>query len=84
MIVWGFSLIYFVILIDNFRVMEENNENKKETNLNEPQVNYPQPKLKKQGVNRETFDFDAEFAKGLTSEEAREESLRKIRLWRKK
>jgi len=36
--------------------------------------------LKKE-KNRDTFDFDAEFARGLTVEEAKEESIRRIREW---
>lgn len=31
--------------------------------------------------NRDTFDFDTEFAKGLTLEEAKAESIRRIREW---
>lgn len=34
--------------------------------------------LKKE-KNKNTFDFDAEFARGLTVEEAKSESIRKIR-----
>lgn len=33
------------------------------------------------GIDHETFDFDAEFAKGLTLEQAKAESIRRIREW---
>lgn len=36
--------------------------------------------LKKE-KNKDTFDFDAEFARGLTLEEAKAESIRRIREW---
>ena len=32
-------------------------------------------------MKKNTFDFDAEFAKGLTLEEAKAESIRRIREW---
>lgn len=35
---------------------------------------------KKQGIG-EDFDFDTEFAKGLTVEEAKEIAVKKIRAW---
>ncbi|WP_394776774.1 hypothetical protein [Flavobacterium sp.] len=38
-------------------------------------------KQKFKGIDQDTFDFDAEFAKGLTLEEAKVESIRKIREW---
>ena len=56
-------------------------ENEKNNKVEEPRVEYEVQKPKFKGINRETFDFDAEFAKGLTLEEAKAESKRKIREW---
>ena len=35
----------------------------------------------KEESKKDSFDFDAEFAKGLTVEEAKSESIRRIREW---
>ncbi|KDN54431.1 hypothetical protein [Flavobacterium seoulense] len=42
---------------------------------------YEFSKQKQQGIDHATFDFDAEFEKGLTVEEAKAESIRRIREW---
>ena len=47
----------------------------------EPAVNYEVSKPEQQGIDHATFDFDAEFAKGYTPEEAKAESIRRIREW---
>ena len=47
----------------------------------EPAVNYDVSKPKQQGIDPATFDFDAEFEKGYTPEEAKAESIRRIREW---
>lgn len=47
----------------------------------EPAVNYDISKPKQQGIDHATFDFDAEFEKGYTAEEAKAESIRRIREW---
>ena len=49
--------------------------------VEEPTVVYKTSKLKSQGIDRETFNFDEEFAKGLTPEQAKAESIRKTREW---
>ncbi len=36
---------------------------------------------KQKGIDPETFDFDAEFKKGYTPEEAKAESIKRIREW---
>lgn len=36
---------------------------------------------KQKGINPEAFDFDAEFKKGYTPEEAKAESIKRIREW---
>ncbi|MFA9186866.1 hypothetical protein AAGV33_04880 [Flavobacterium sp. FBOR7N2.3] len=47
----------------------------------EPAVNYDVSKPKQQGIDHATFDFDAEFKKGYTPEQAKAESIRRIREW---
>ncbi|MGN7810665.1 MULTISPECIES: hypothetical protein [Flavobacterium] len=61
--------------------MSSDKENKKNNKVEEPRVEYEVQKPKFKGIDRETFDFDAEFAKGLTPEEAKEEAKRRIREW---
>ncbi|MEN2415505.1 hypothetical protein [Flavobacterium mesophilum] len=61
--------------------MDSDKENKKDNKVEEPATEYEIQKPKRQGIDRETFDFDAEFAKGLTLEEAKAESIRRIREW---
>lgn len=60
--------------------MSSDKENKK-NKVEEPRVEYEVQKPKFKGIDPETFDFDAEFAKGLTLEEAKAESKRRIREW---
>ena len=38
-------------------------------------------KIKFNGIDRATFDFDKEFKNGYTPEEAKAESIRRIREW---
>lgn len=61
--------------------MSLDKENKKNDKVEDPAVEYEIQKPKFKGIDRETFDFDAEFAKGLTLEEAKAESIRRIREW---
>jgi hypothetical protein len=56
--------------------MPDNNPHK--SKLNEPTSAYQVDK--QQGIG-EKFDFDKELKKGLTIEEAKEISLKKIRSW---
>ncbi|MBP4136615.1 hypothetical protein [Flavobacterium geliluteum] len=56
---------------------KENNNNKVE----EPALQYDPQQSKFKRIDPDTFDFDAEFAKGLTLEEAKEESIKRIREW---
>lgn len=51
--------------------MDSKNENENNNKVEEPRVEYEVQKPKFKGIDRETFDFDAEFAKGLTPEEAK-------------
>ncbi|NJM79462.1 MAG: hypothetical protein HC854_07355 [Flavobacterium sp.] len=56
--------------------MKDKNQNKKQ--VNEPVSVY---KIKKQQGIGADFDFDREFAKGLTVEEARAEMHKRIAKW---
>ena len=58
--------------------MEDKNTNKK--TVEEPSTVYTERK-QQQGIG-EYFDFDKEFAKGLTIEEAKAEMHRRIQLWK--
>lgn len=61
--------------------MDSDKENKKIGKVEEPKVEYEIQKPKFKGIDPETFDFDAEFAKGLTPEEAKAEAKRRIKEW---
>ncbi|WP_433835393.1 hypothetical protein [Flavobacterium anhuiense] len=61
--------------------MGKDKENKKIDKVEEPATEYEIQKPIRQGIDPETFDFDAEFAKGLTPEEAKAETKRRIREW---
>lgn len=61
--------------------MDSEEENKKKNKVEEPATEYEIQKPKFKGIDPDTFDFDAEFAKGLTLEEAKAEAKRRIREW---
>ncbi|MFW0738558.1 hypothetical protein [Flavobacterium sp. T12S277] len=61
--------------------MKKKNEKPRVSKVEEPAVEYEVQKSKFKGIDQETFDFDAEFAKGLTPEEAKAESIRRIGEW---
>ncbi|GIQ57464.1 hypothetical protein Flavo103_06000 [Flavobacterium collinsii] len=61
--------------------MKKKKEEVRASKVEEPAVEYEVQKSKFKGIDQETFDFDAEFAKGLTPEEAKAESIRRIREW---
>lgn len=52
--------------------------------LEEPEVWYQISKLKEESEKETDLDFDKEFANGYTLEEAKAESIKKIREWRGK
>lgn len=58
--------------------MEKDSTNKK--NVEEPSTVYNERKQQK-GIGKD-FDFDKQFAKGLTIEEAKAEMHRRIKLWK--
>ncbi|RED21986.1 hypothetical protein BD847_3478 [Flavobacterium cutihirudinis] len=64
--------------------MDSDKENKK-NKVEEPRVEYEIQKPKFKGIDPETFDFDAEFAKGLTPEEFKAEMSKRIKAypWKK-
>ena len=61
--------------------MNSKKENPKITKVEEPTVAYETSKIKFQGIDRATFDFDEEFKNGYTLEEAKAESIKRIREW---
>lgn len=65
--------------------MKAKKEDEKNNKVEEPAVEYQATKPKFKGIDHETFDFDAEFAKGLTSEEFKAEMHKRIKAypWKK-
>jgi hypothetical protein len=61
--------------------MNPKKENSKITKVEEPAVVYGSSKNKLQGIDKATFDFDEEFKNGYTLEEAKAESIKRIREW---
>jgi len=61
--------------------MNPKKENPKTHKVEEPADVYETSKLKQKGIDSATFDFDEEFKNGLTPEEAKAESIRRIREW---
>lgn len=49
--------------------------------LEEPSILYEIAKLKEESEKETNFDFDKEFENGYTVEEAKVESIKKIREW---
>lgn len=47
----------------------------------EPSVGYETSKIGFKGIDRATFNFDEEVKKGFTPEQAKAESIRRIREW---
>jgi hypothetical protein len=61
--------------------MNAKKENQKITKVEEPSVDYEVSKTKFKGIDRATFNFDEEMKKGYTPEEAKAESIKRIRAW---
>ena len=61
--------------------MNPKKANSKIAKVEEPSVVYETSKVEFKGIDRATFDFDEEFKNGYTLEEAKTESIRKIREW---
>jgi len=61
--------------------MNPKKDNSKINKAEEPSTTYEISKIKFKGIDRASFDFDDEFEKGYTPEEAKAESIRRIREW---
>lgn len=66
-------------------IMNAKKENDKKNKVEEPAVEYQARAPKFKGIDHETFDFDAEFEKGLTPEEFKAEMSKRIKAypWKK-
>lgn len=58
----------------------EKNKSEK-SKAEEPSIGYEPSKIRFKGIDRATFNFDEEVKKGLTPEQAKAESIRRIREW---
>jgi hypothetical protein len=65
--------------------MNPKKENLKVIKVEEPSVDYEFSKIKFKGIDRATFNFDEEFKKGYTAEEAKAEMRKRINAypWKK-
>ena len=65
--------------------MNPKKENLKIAKVEEPSTAYEISKLKFQGIDRATFDFDEEFKNGLTPDEFKAEMHKRIKAypWKK-
>ena len=65
--------------------MNRKKDDPKNNKVEEPRVEYEVQKPKFKGIDPETFDFDTEFAKGLTPEEFKAEMSKRIKAypWKK-
>lgn len=65
--------------------MSAKKENTELPKVEEPVVSYESSKMKTQGIDFTTFNFDEEFAKGLTPEEFKAEMYKRIKAypWKK-
>lgn len=65
--------------------MDAKKRKSKITKLEEPSVDYEVSKTKFKGIDKATFDFDAEMKKGYTPEEFKAEMHKRIKAypWKK-
>ena len=49
--------------------------------VEEPSVSYPISPLTQKGISTKTFDFEKEIQSGLSIESAKQESVKRIRVW---
>jgi hypothetical protein len=61
--------------------MNVKKENPKVNKVEEPAIVYESSKVKFKGIDRATFDFDEEVRKGYTPEEAKAQSIKRIKAW---
>jgi hypothetical protein len=58
--------------------MNAKEDNPKVNKVEEPSVDYKVSKIKFKGIDRATFNFDEEFKKGYTVEEAKAEMRKRM------
>lgn len=61
--------------------MEPNKNKSKTDKVEELAVFYEGTRTKQKGIDRATFDFDAEFKKGYTPEEFKAEMFKRIKAY---
>ena len=61
--------------------MDAENNKSENSKAEEPSIGYKTSKIRFKGIDRATFNFDEEVKKGLTPEQAKAESIRRIREW---
>ena len=61
--------------------MNPKKENPKINKVEEPSVAYEVSKIKFNGIDRVTFNFDEEVKKGYTVEEVKAEMRKRIQAW---
>ena len=61
--------------------MNPKKENLKVNNVEELSAVYESLKVKFKGIDRANFNFDEEVKNGFTAEEAKAESIKRIRVW---
>lgn len=61
--------------------MDAENNKSENSKAEEPSIGYKPSKIRFKGIDRATFNFDEEVKKGLTPEQAKAESIRRIREW---
>ena len=61
--------------------MDAENNKSENSKAEEPSLGYEPSKIRFKGIDRATFNFDEEVKKGLTPEQAKAESIRRIREW---
>ncbi|MDX6188974.1 hypothetical protein SGQ83_06420 [Flavobacterium sp. Fl-318] len=64
-----------------FFIMNAKKKQIKDNKVEEPALEYEVRKSEFKGIDRDTFDFDAEFANGLTREEFKEEMFKRIKAY---
>ena len=61
--------------------MDAENNKSENSKAEEPSIGYEPSKIRFKGIDRATFNFDEEVKKGFTPEQAKAESIRRIREW---
>lgn len=61
--------------------MDSKQHKSKINKVEEPSVSYPISPLTQRGIGTKTFDFEKEIQSGLPIETAKQESIKRIRVW---